>query len=107
MGTINLIESLDPESKKMLNSLVQSVLATQQDTEKERLEVLQVRRQLIKTQQQLEAERLDFERKKFELLKIVKARSQALDATKAVQRIATKRRKNVSVRRYKVEKDGA
>lgn len=37
MGTINLIESLDPDSKKLLNSLVQSVLVTQQENEKERL----------------------------------------------------------------------
>lgn len=28
MGTIHLIESLDPEAKKVLNSLVQSVLIT-------------------------------------------------------------------------------
>ena len=29
MGTIHLIDSLDPDSKKVLNSLVQSVLVTQ------------------------------------------------------------------------------
>ena len=29
MGTIHLIDSLHPESKKVLNSLVQSVLVTQ------------------------------------------------------------------------------
>ena len=40
MGTIHLIDSLDPESKKVLNSLVQSVLVTQQDNDKNKLELL-------------------------------------------------------------------
>jgi len=40
LSTINLIESLDPESKKVLNALVQSVLVTQQENEKEKIQVL-------------------------------------------------------------------
>ena len=37
MGTISLIESLDNESKKILNALVQSVLTTQQENDKDKL----------------------------------------------------------------------
>ena len=37
IGTIHLIESLDPESKKILNALVQSVLLTQQENDKDKL----------------------------------------------------------------------
>ena len=40
MGTIHLIDSLDPESKKVLNSLVQSVLIVQQENDKHKLELL-------------------------------------------------------------------
>ena len=40
LKTVNIIENLKPESKNLLNSLVQSVIATQQETEKDKLEVL-------------------------------------------------------------------
>ena len=44
----------------MLNSLVQSVITTQQDNEKDKLEILAYKRKLINAQKQLEQERLDF-----------------------------------------------
>ena len=47
MGTIHLIDSLDPDSKKVLNSLVQSVLVTQQDNDNNKLELLGQKRALV------------------------------------------------------------
>ena len=47
MGTIHLIDSLDPESKKVLNSLVQSVLVTQQENDKNKLEMIGKKKALI------------------------------------------------------------
>ena len=46
-GTIHLIESLNPESKKILNALVQSVLVTQQENDKDKLQILHQRRLLL------------------------------------------------------------
>ena len=50
MGTIHLIDSLDPEAKKVLNSLVQSVLVTQQENDKNKLELLAKKRELIQAE---------------------------------------------------------
>jgi len=47
MGTIHLIDSLDPDSKKVLNSLVQSVLVTQQENDKHKLDLLGQKRAMI------------------------------------------------------------
>ena len=47
MGTIHLIDSLQPESKKILNSLVQSVLVTQQENDKNKLELIGKKKALI------------------------------------------------------------
>ena len=47
MGTIHLIDNLDPESKKVLNSLVQSVLVTQQENDKNKLDLLGQKRALV------------------------------------------------------------
>ena len=47
MGTIHLIDSLHPESKKVLNSLVQSVLVTQQENDKKKLEIIGQKRAFI------------------------------------------------------------
>ena len=40
MGTIHLIETLDADSKKVLNGLVQSVLVTQMENDKDKLGLL-------------------------------------------------------------------
>ena len=50
MGTISLIESLDNESKKILNALVQSVLTTQQENDKDKLQLLAHKRQLLQAE---------------------------------------------------------
>ena len=47
MGTIHLIESLDAASKKILNGLVQSVLLTQQENDKDKLSLLTQKRELV------------------------------------------------------------
>ena len=39
MGTIHLIESLDDDAKKILNSLVQSVLLSSQENERNQLKM--------------------------------------------------------------------
>lgn len=67
MGTIHLIDSLDPESKKVLNSLVQSVLVTQQENDKDKLELLGMKRKLISQQKTLMQEKLETEKQKIEL----------------------------------------
>ena len=59
MGTINLIEKLDPQSKRQLNALVQSVLQTQQENEKDKLQLLSHKRQLIQAQKRMEVEQLE------------------------------------------------
>lgn len=46
-STIYLIERLDDQSKKTLNALVQSVLLTQQDNDKEKLLMLAEKRKII------------------------------------------------------------
>jgi hypothetical protein len=45
--TITLIERLDAESKRTLNALVQSVLTTQQDNDKEKLALIAEKRRLV------------------------------------------------------------
>ena len=62
MGTITLIESLDNESKKVLNALVQSVLTTQQENDKDKLDLLAHRRALLQSEQRLEKEKLEYEK---------------------------------------------
>lgn len=62
-----MIEKLDQDSKNMLNSLVQSVIATQQANEKDKLEILAAKRKLINAQKVLEQERLDFTKQKGKL----------------------------------------
>ena len=47
MGTIHLIESLDSKSKKILNGLVQSVLLTQHENDKDKLSLLTQKRQIV------------------------------------------------------------
>ena len=56
-----MIDSLDPESKKVLNSLVQSVLITQQENEKQKLELLGKKRSLIAAQRNMMQEKLEAE----------------------------------------------
>ena len=46
-STMHLIERLDDHSKKTLNALVQSVLMTQQDNDKEKLMMLAEKRKII------------------------------------------------------------
>ena len=72
MGTIKLIDSLDPESKKVLNSLVQSVLITQQENDKNKLELMRQERQLITAKRTMMQEMKETEEKKFELQQMVK-----------------------------------
>ena len=72
LGTIHLIDSLDPKSKKVLNSLVQSVLITQQENDKNKLELLGQKRELVQAQKQVMQERLETEKKKLELHKLIK-----------------------------------
>ena len=50
MGTIHLIDSLDPEAKKVLNSLVQSVLVTQQENDKNKLDLIAKKRALVQAE---------------------------------------------------------
>lgn len=61
VGTIHLIDSLDPESKKVLNSLVQSVLITQQENEKQKLDLLGKKRTLIQAQRNMMQEKFEAE----------------------------------------------
>ena len=72
MGTIHLIDSLDPDSKKVLNSLVQSVLVTQQENDKKKLEVLGQKRALIQAQRTMMDQELENEKQKLELQKLAK-----------------------------------
>ena len=72
LGTIHLIDSLDPKSKKVLNSLVQSVLITQQENDKNKLELLGQKRELVQAQKAVMQERLETEKKKLELHKLIK-----------------------------------
>ena len=60
MGTISLIESLDNESKKILNALVQSVLTTQQENDKDKLQLLAHKRQLLQAEQKLEKDKMEY-----------------------------------------------
>ena len=62
MGTIHLIESLDPESKKVLNALVQSVLITQQENDKDKLSLLKNKRQIVAAENKLEKEKIDYQK---------------------------------------------
>ena len=50
MGTIHLIETLDPDSKKLLNGLVQSVLVTQLENDKDKLGLLAQKRMVVQEQ---------------------------------------------------------
>lgn len=52
--TISLIERLDPESKRTLNALVQSVLMTQQDNDKQKLSLITEKRKLVAEQKKLQ-----------------------------------------------------
>ena len=70
IGTIHLIESLDPESKKILNSLVQSVLLTQQENDKDKLQLLSHKRQIVHAEQKLEKDKLEYQKQKIELMKL-------------------------------------
>ena len=60
LKTINLIESLEPEAKKMLNALVQSVLTTQKENESEKIMIIAKKRQLIQQEQLLEQKKLAY-----------------------------------------------
>ena len=50
MGTIHLIETLDADSKKLLNGLVQSVLVTQMENDKDKLSLLAQKRKIVQEQ---------------------------------------------------------
>ena len=50
MGTIHLIETLDADSKKLLNGLVQSVLVTQMENDKDKLSLLAQKRKIVQDQ---------------------------------------------------------
>ena len=130
MGTIHLIDSLDPESKKVLNSLVQSVLVTQQDNDKNKLELLGQKRVLIQAQRTMMEEKLETEKQKFELQRLAKEKTSKLGNLSQLHveldhlRSCTpsnlnrttlsrleagdkkKRRKVLSIRRFKVSSDG-
>ena len=80
VGTIHLIDSLDPESKKVLNSLVQSVLITQQENEKQKLDLLGKKRALIQAQRNMMQEKLESEQQRFELQRMI--REQAVQEEK-------------------------
>ena len=60
MGTISLIESLDNESKKILNALVQSVLTTQQENDKDKLQLLSQKRLLLQAEQKLAKDKMEY-----------------------------------------------
>ena len=47
MGTVNMISQLCPENKRILNSLVQSVLDTSQANDRDNLKLLTQKRQLL------------------------------------------------------------
>ena len=47
MGTVNMISQLGPENKRILNSLVQSVLDTSQANDRDNLKLLTQKRQLL------------------------------------------------------------
>ena len=59
MGTIHLIDSLDPEAKKVLNSLVQSVLVTQQENDKNKLDLIAKKRALVQAEKTMMNEKLE------------------------------------------------
>ena len=61
MGTIHLIDSLQPASKKILNSLVQSVLVTQQENDRNKLDLIGQKKALIQAQKKMLDERLETE----------------------------------------------
>lgn len=61
LKTITLIEALDPASKKVLNSLVQSVLHTQAENEKHQLELISYKRELVTSKRKMEEEKLRLE----------------------------------------------
>lgn len=69
-NTIHLIEKLDAESKKTLNALVQSVLMTQQDNDKEKLMLITEKRNIVALQKKLQEQTADLERQKLELAKL-------------------------------------
>jgi hypothetical protein len=54
-----LIERLDAESKRTLNALVQSVLTTQQDNDKEKLALIAEKRRLVADQRLLQEQQAD------------------------------------------------
>ena len=70
MGTIHLIDSLDPEAKKVLNSLVQSVLVTQQENDKNKLDLIAKKRALVQAEKTMMNEKLETEKQKIELQKL-------------------------------------
>lgn len=112
-----MIESLDLDSKKLLNQLVQTVLVTQQENEHERLAVLATKRKIVQSMQKLEAERMHCEKIKQDLFHAQKSRnnnSMAVMATEeprpssALERSGVPRKKrSISVKRYKIESDGS
>ena len=86
MGTIHLIDSLDPESKKVLNSLVQSVLVTQQRNDKNKLELIGQRRALIQAQRAMMDQKMEAEKQKFELQSVIKEHEARQSKLKVLQK---------------------
>jgi hypothetical protein len=62
MKTINMIETLPQMSKKLLNTLVQSVIKSQHDLEREKLDVLALRMNLLNTKKKLEQANLEVQK---------------------------------------------
>ena len=60
LATVNLIESLHTDSKKILNSLVQSVLEGQQSNDREKLGIFAQKRKLLQAQQMMEKEKMEY-----------------------------------------------
>ena len=57
-GTVSLIEHLDETNRKILNGLVQGVLQSQKENDKDKLQILTKKRKLIQEQAMIEKTKL-------------------------------------------------
>ena len=99
-------------------------MITQQENDKDKLELLAHKRALLQSEQKLEREKLEYEKQRFELLKLKKEQEDAerrieksLNDLSVIQKeIGTiptdrsqqkrKRKRTVSVKRYRINTDG-
>ena len=69
-GTVNLIEQLDETNRKILNGLVQGVLQSQKENDRDKLQILTKQRKLIQQQAMIEKTKLVAQRQKLDLMKV-------------------------------------